>query len=76
LVHIRLGIRTYRICGTFRLAHTTIDALIRMDDKHVLTFIEAVYRTDFHAIGIFAGDAIIDHNVGHGRLLLLQIAGV
>jgi hypothetical protein len=40
-----------------------------MDDQHVLAFVEAVHRADFHAIGVFAGNAVVDHDIGHGGLL-------
>jgi hypothetical protein len=39
-----------------------------MDDQHVLAFIEAVHRTDFDAIGIFAGDAVVGDDIGHANL--------
>src|SRR5262245_14977924 len=37
----RLGIRLDRIDWAFRLAHAAVDTFVRMDDEHVLAFIEA-----------------------------------
>jgi hypothetical protein len=39
-----------------------------MDDQHVFTFVEAVYRTNFNAIGVFAFDAGFSDDVSHPRL--------
>jgi hypothetical protein len=36
-----------------------------MDDEHVLAFVEAVHGTDFHAIHVFALDAVFGDDVGH-----------
>ena len=59
------GVRKNCFCRTFRFAHAAIDALIRVDDEHILAFIEAVDRADFYAIHIFAFDAGISDDVGH-----------
>jgi hypothetical protein len=37
-----------------------------MDDQHVLALVKAVHGADFHAIGVFAGDAVVGHHIGHG----------
>lgn len=73
LVEARFGIWLDGISRAFRLAHAAIDALVRMNDEHVLTFIEAVYRTYFNAIGVLALDAIVRDDIGHD--LLLRPAG-
>jgi hypothetical protein len=39
-----------------------------MDDQHVLTLVETVYRADFNAIGIFAFDAGFSDDVSHPTL--------
>ncbi|EGE58766.1 hypothetical protein RHECNPAF_280065 [Rhizobium etli CNPAF512] len=39
-----------------------------MDDEEILAFIEAVDGADFHAIGVFALDAIVGHDIGHEEL--------
>jgi hypothetical protein len=36
-----------------------------MDDQHVVAFVEAIDRTDFHAIHVFALDAIVGDDIGH-----------
>ena len=51
---------------TFRLAHAAVDALVGMDDEHVLAFVEAVDRTHLHAVHVFALDAVVGDDEGHG----------
>src|SRR5690625_2079739 len=65
---IWLGIGEDCVGRTFRLADPAIDALVRMDDEHVLAFIEAVHRTDFDAIRVFAQDTVIRDDIGHWGL--------
>jgi hypothetical protein len=38
-----------------------------MDDEHILPGIEAIHGADFDAIHIFALDAILCDDIGHGR---------
>jgi len=56
-----------RLCRAFRFADAAINAFIRVDHQHVFADIEAVYRTDFHAIHVFAVDAIFADNISHWR---------
>jgi len=60
----RLGVRFDRVNWAFRHADPTIDALVRMDDEHVLAFIEAVHRTHFDAIHNLATDAVVVDDIG------------
>src|SRR5580704_4082492 len=64
----RLGVRLDGIGRAFGLAHAAIDAFVRMDHQHVVALVEAVYRADFHAIGIFAFDAGFSDDVSHPGL--------
>jgi hypothetical protein len=41
-----------------------------MDDEEVLAFIEAIDRAYFDAIGVFAANAIVSHDIGHAALQL------
>ena len=51
-------------------SHTpTVDAFIRVNHQHVFTLIEAVHRTNFDAVGVFASNAAVVDNVGHKRCL-------
>ena len=61
----RFGIRPDRGGGAFALANPAVDALIGMDDKHVLAFIKTFDGTDFHAVHVFAGDAVFGDDIGH-----------
>ena len=63
-----LGVGLDGIGGTFRLAHTAVDAFVRMDDQHVVAFVETVHGADLDAIGIFAFDAGFSDDVSHPRL--------
>ena len=49
----------------FGLANPAVDALVRMDDEHVLAFVEAVDRADLDAVGELALDAVLVDDVGH-----------
>jgi hypothetical protein len=49
-------------------AHTAVDAFVGMNDEHVFAFIEAIDRAYFHAIGVFAFDAIVGDDIGHGAV--------
>ena len=60
-----LGVREDRLSWAFGLAHTAVDALIGVNDKHVLALVEAVDRADFNAVGIFALDAGFSDDVSH-----------
>ena len=55
--------------GAFRLAHPTVDALVGMNDEHVLALIEAVYWADFDAVSVFAFDTSFDHDICHAVTL-------
>jgi hypothetical protein len=46
----RFGIRLNRINWAFRLANTTIDAFVGVNDEHVLALIEAVHRTHLDTV--------------------------
>jgi hypothetical protein len=59
------GVGLDRLGRAFRLAHAAIDALVGMDDEHVLAFIEAVDRTHLDAIHVLALDAIVGDDIGH-----------
>ena len=72
LLEPRLTVRLYGLGGAFRFANTAIDALIRMNDEHVLAFVKAIDRANFNAIGIFAFDTGIVDDVSHPRLRQTQ----
>ncbi len=62
--------------GTFGYAGAAVDAFIGMNDQHVLALVEAVHRADLDAVGVFAGDAVVDHHIGHGSGGLLGVSGL
>ena len=67
-----LAIGQNGINWAFRLADAAIDAFVRMDHQHVLADIEAVHRTDLHAVHELALDAILENDIGHGRRSLAR----
>src|SRR5262249_23734572 len=50
---------------TFRLADPAINAFIRMNDEHVLAFVEAIDRTDLDAVHVLALNATLVDDVSH-----------
>src|SRR4051812_38258178 len=60
-----VGVRDDRLGRAFRLANSTVDAFCRLDDEHVLAFVEAVDGTDLDAVHVLALDARFSDHVGH-----------
>ena len=52
-----------------RLTNTAVDALVGVNDEHVLTLVKAVYGTDFYAVHVFAFDTVVGDEIGHGDVL-------
>ena len=51
--------------GTFGHTGLTIDTFVRMDVKHLLAFVEALYRANDHTIGVLAGETGLCYYVRH-----------
>ena len=66
----RLAIGDDGLRWALRNTDAAVDALVRLDDEQVLAFIEAVDRTDFDAIRIFAFDAVLGDDVRHLQSVL------
>jgi hypothetical protein len=49
---------------TFGLGCAAVNALVGMNDQHVLALVETVDRAHFYAIHVFALDAIVSDHVG------------
>ena len=64
LFESRFGIRLYRINRAFRLANTTIDAFVRVDDEHVLPLVETVHWAHLDTVHVLAADAVPIDDVG------------
>jgi hypothetical protein len=62
----RLGVGLDRFSRAFRLTDATVDTFVRMNDEHILAFVEAVHWTHFHAVHVFALDAVFDDDISHG----------
>lgn len=52
--------------GTFRYTRPAVDAFIRVDEDHRLTFVEAVYGAHDHAIRILTSKTRLGHDHRHG----------
>src|SRR5687767_7360298 len=65
LFQARLGVWLNGIHRALWLADPAIDALVGMDDEHVLALVEAIDRANFDAIGVFALNAFLVDDVGH-----------
>ena len=63
--HSRLGVRLDRVDRAFRLANTTIDAFVWVDDEHILALVEAIDGAHLNAIHQLAFDAGFGDDVGH-----------
>ena len=63
-----LGVGKDRLGRAFGLADAAVDALVGVDDEHVLAFVEAIDRADLDAIHIFAFDAGVGDDVGHAAV--------
>src|SRR5262249_14514373 len=63
------SVRLDRINRAFRLANTTIDAFIGVDDEHVLTLVEAVHRTYLDTVRVLTFDTAFIDDVGQLSLL-------
>ena len=53
----------------FRLAHTTVDALVGGNDEHVLALVEAVHGAHLQAARVLATNAVLVDDVGQLSLL-------
>jgi hypothetical protein len=60
----RLGVGLDRVDRALRLAHPAIDALVRVDDEHVLALVEAVHGAHFDAVHGFAANTTLVDDVG------------
>jgi hypothetical protein len=59
-----------RLDQTFRHARFTIDALSRIDVKHLIVLIETLRRTNGNAVGVLAITARLANDIGHEKALL------
>ena len=68
LVEVRREIvrRVDRLDRAGRLARAAVDALVRVDEEHVVVAVEAVHRTDLDAVGEAAVLAVLGDDVRHG----------
>jgi molybdopterin biosynthesis enzyme MoaB len=55
--------------GTLRNADSTVNALIRINDKKIGSFAEAINWANINTVGVFAADAGFSNNVSHDSLV-------
>jgi hypothetical protein len=51
-----------------RFAQGAVDAFLGVDHQEVRAFVKTVHRADFDAVGVFALDAVVQDDIGHGVL--------
>ena len=56
--------------GTLRLTEGAVNALIWVNHQEVRAFIETVYRTNLYTVCVFALDAVVADDKGHGLALI------
>lgn len=66
LVESWLGVWLDSISWALRLTNAAVNAFIRVDYQHVFAFVKAIHGANFHAIHIFAFNAVFSDDVGHG----------
>src|SRR5258708_32672957 len=71
----RLRIGLDRVDRALRLAHPAIDALVRVDDEHVLALVEAVNGAHFDAVHGFAANTTLVDDVGQLTVLSVGRSG-
>ena len=59
-----------RAYGTLWLTEGAVDALVWVDYQEVGAFIETVYRTNLDTVCVFALDAVVADDKGHGLALI------
>jgi len=64
LLDPRLGIGLDRIYRALRFANPAVNALVGVDDEHVLPLVEAVHWTHFDAVHVFTLDTALVDDVG------------
>src|SRR5690606_40439543 len=53
------------LTGTLGLAGAAVDALVGIDEVHVVCLVDAVHRADLHAAGVLGSDAWLRDHVRH-----------
>ena len=72
-VQAGLGVGLDGLGRAFGFTHAAVDAFVRVNDKHVFTFIKTIDRAHFNTVCVFALDAILDDNIGHAGMKLPKI---
>ena len=62
---VRFAIGQDCLGRTLGFAYAAVDALVRMDDQHVIALVETIDRAHLYAIHVFAFDAIVSDYVSH-----------
>ena len=68
---LRVGLDGLR--RAFGLADAAIDALVGVDDEHVVALVEAIHRTHLDAVQVLALNAVFADDVGHTERLRRNI---
>jgi hypothetical protein len=60
-----LRVRLDGVDRAFRLAYAAVDALVRMNDEHVLALVETVHWADLDTVCVLATNAALVDDVSH-----------
>jgi len=67
---VGFGVRLDGFRRAFRLADAAVNALVRMNDEHIVALIEAIDRTHLHAVQVFAFYAVFNDHISHTHFLM------
>src|SRR6185503_2083567 len=70
LLRLGVGVRQDRLGRALGLAHAAVDALVGMDDEHVVALVEAVNRAHLDAVHVLALDAVFGDDVSHSARII------
>jgi len=65
--------RIDRASWAFWFAQGAVDTLIRVNNEEVRAFIKTVYRAYFYTVRVFALDAVVSNDKGHGVFSLVCV---
>src|ERR1700730_17841487 len=68
LLQTGLGVRLDGVSRALRLTDAAIDALVGMNNQHVVALVKAIHGANFNTVSVFAFDAGFSDDVSHPGL--------
>jgi hypothetical protein len=72
---VGLGVRLDGFRRAFGLAHAAINALVGMNDEHIVALIKAIDRTHLHTVQVFAFYTVFNNHISHTHFLVNDLLG-